>query len=62
MNTPLILSTAATFNSTHDYDIDAVLEFTKVAIRHAHMVQLARKEVADPQLVLPMDLPQTATP
>lgn len=62
MNTPLILSTAAAFNSTHDYDLDAVLEFAKVAVKHAHMVQLARKEQADPQLVLPMDLPQDVLP
>lgn len=55
MNTPLILSTVAAFNSTHDYDIDAVLEFTKAAVKHAHMVQLARKEAADPQLTLPLD-------
>ena len=62
MNTPRILLTAAAFNSTHDYDLDAVLEFTKIAVKHAHMVQLARKEASDPQLVLPVDLPQTATP
>lgn len=62
MNTPLILSTAAAFNSTHDYDLDAVLEFTKVAARHAHMVQLARKEQADPQLVLPLEGVQTCEP
>lgn len=62
MNTPLILSTAATFNSTHNYDLDAVLEFTKVAAKHAHMVQMARKEQADPQLVLPLEVPQTPLP
>ena len=62
MNTPLILSTAAAFNSTHDYSLDAVLEFTKVAIRHAHMVQLARKEAADPQLALPLEVPQEVLP
>lgn len=62
MNTPLILQTAATFNSTHDYDLDAVLEFVKIAVKHAHMVQLARKEASDPQLVLPMDLPQDVLP
>lgn len=62
MNTPLILSTAAAFNSTHDYDLDAVLEFATVAAKHAHLVQLARKEQADPQLVLPMELPQTHRP
>jgi len=26
------------------------------AIIHAHMVQLARKEAADPQLVLPLEV------
>ena len=62
MNTPLILSTAAAFNSTHDYSLDAVLKFVEVAARHAHAVQLARKEQADPQLVLPMELPQTPRP
>lgn len=62
MNTPLILSTAAAFNSTHDYDLDAVLEFAKVAVKHAHMVQLARKEQADPQLALPLEVPQEVLP
>ena len=56
MNTPLILSTAAAFNSTHDYDLEAVLKFTEVAAKHAHIVQLARKEAADPQLVLPLEV------
>ena len=54
MNTPLILQTAATFNSAHDYSLEAVLKFTEVAAKHAHIVQLARKEAADPQLVLPL--------
>ena len=54
MNTPLILQTAAAFNSTHNYDLEAVLKFTEVAAKHAHIVQLARKEAADPQLVLPL--------
>jgi hypothetical protein len=54
MNTPLILQTVATFNAAHDYSLDAVLKFTEVAVRHAHTVQLARKEAADPQLVLPL--------
>ena len=62
MNTHAILQAAATFNAQHDYDLNAVLKFTDVAARHAHMVQLARKEAADPQLVLPMDLPQDAMP
>ncbi len=55
MNTHTILQSAATFNAQHDYDLDAVLHFATVAARHAHMVQLARKEAADPQLVLPLD-------
>ena len=56
MNTPLILQAAAAFNSTHDYDLEAVLKFTEVAAKHAHIVQLARKEAADPQLVLPLEV------
>jgi hypothetical protein len=62
MNTDLILHSVAAFNSAHDYNLDAVLKFTEVAARHAHAVQLARKEVADPQLVLPMELPQDVLP
>jgi hypothetical protein len=54
MNTPAILQSAAAFNAAHDYNLDAVLKFTEVAARHAHTVQLARKEAADPQLVLPL--------
>ena len=56
MNTPLILQTAAAFNATHDYDLEAVLKFTEVAAKHAHTVQLARKAAADPQLVLPLEV------
>ena len=62
MNTHAILQTAAAFNSAHDYSLDAVLQFATVAVKHAHMVQFARKEAADPQLVLPMDLSQDAMP
>ena len=54
MNTHAILQSAAEFNSRHDYSLDAVLHFATVAARHAHTVQLARKEAADPQLVLPL--------
>ena len=54
MNTHAILQSAAEFNSAHDYDLNAVLHFATVAARHAHIVQLARKEAADPQLVLPL--------
>jgi hypothetical protein len=62
VNTYLIAQTAAIFNANNDYSLDAVLRFTEVAIRHAHLVQLARKEQADPQLVLPMDLPKEILP
>jgi hypothetical protein len=55
MNTHAILQSVATFNAAHDYDLDAVLHFATVAAKHAHIVQLARKEAADPQLVLPLD-------
>jgi hypothetical protein len=55
MNTHTILQSAAAFNAQHDYSLDAVLKFTAVAAKHAHMVQLARKEAADPQLVLPLE-------
>ena len=55
MNTHAILQSAAAFNAQHDYDLDAVLQFATVAAKHAHTVQLARKEAADPQLVLPLD-------
>jgi hypothetical protein len=58
MNTHAIAQTAANFNAVHDYDLGAVLKFTEVAARYAHLVQLARKEAADPQLVLPLELPQ----
>jgi len=62
MNKNDILESAANFNSRHDYDIDCVLEFAAVATRHAHFVQLARVKAQDPQLVLPMDLPQDLLP
>ena len=55
MNIHSILQAAAEFNSHHDYSLDAVLQFATVAVKHAHTVQLARKEQADPQLVLPLD-------
>ena len=55
MNTHAILESAAAFNAQHDYDLGAVLKFAEVAARHAHIVQLARKEASDPQLVLPLE-------
>jgi hypothetical protein len=55
---PLILETAAHFNAAHDYDIEAALRLSALVLRHAHTVQLARKEAADPQLSLPLlDIP-----
>ncbi len=62
MNNHAILQSAADFNGAHDYDIEAVLKFATVAIRNAHTVQLARKEAADPQLVLPIEVPHTPLP
>ena len=54
MNLHTIAQSAATFNAQHDYDITAALKLTELVIHHAHMVQLARKEAADPQLMLPI--------
>jgi hypothetical protein len=56
MNTHAITQTAADFNATHDYDVAAALKLTELVIRHAHIVQLARKEAADPQLALPLEV------
>jgi hypothetical protein len=55
LNTAAIAETAATFNATYDYDLSAALKLTELVISHAHMVQLARKEAADPQLMLPIE-------
>ncbi len=54
MNKSLIIQTAAYFNAIHDYDMDAALQLSSLVVRHAHQVQLARKEAADPQLTLPL--------
>jgi hypothetical protein len=56
MNLHAIAQSAATFNAQHDYDIAAALKLTELVIQHAHMVQLARKEAADPQLALPLEV------
>jgi hypothetical protein len=56
MNKNIIYETAAHFNDVHDYSIDAALHLTSVVLRHAHLVQLARKEQADPQLTLPIEI------
>jgi hypothetical protein len=58
MNIHAIAHTAADFNATHDYDVAAALKLTELVIRHAHVVQLARKEAADPQLSLPLEVAQ----
>ena len=55
MNTHQIRETAATFNEAHDYDMVAALALSQMVIRHAHMVQLARREAQDPQLMLPIE-------
>jgi len=52
---PHILEAAAHFNERHNYDIDAILAFVSVALRHAHLVQLARVKAQDPQLELPIE-------
>jgi hypothetical protein len=54
LNTHAIAQTAAAFNADHDYDIGAALKLTELVVQHAHTVQLARKEAADPQLMLPI--------
>ena len=54
MNIQAIAHAAATFNAAHDYDIGAALKLTELVVQHAHTVQLARKEAADPQLMLPI--------
>jgi hypothetical protein len=55
MNIQAIAHAAAHFNEQHDYDIAAALKLTELVIQHAHIVQLARKEAADPQLQLPIE-------
>ena len=53
MTTAEIHETAASFNARSDYSIRAALDLSAVLIRHAHLVQLARTQAADPQLMLP---------
>jgi hypothetical protein len=50
-----IHETAAHFNERSDYDIRAALDLSAVLIRHAHLVQIARTQAADPQLMLGID-------
>jgi hypothetical protein len=54
MTTAEIHETAASFNERSDYSIRAALDLSAVLIRHAHLVQLARTQAADPQLMLPI--------
>ncbi len=49
-----IHETAARFNERSDYDIRAALDLSAVLIRHAHLVQVARTEAKDPQMMLPI--------
>jgi hypothetical protein len=56
MNINEIANAAARFNEQHDYDLPSALKLTEIIIRHAHTVQLARVQAADPQLELPIDL------
>jgi hypothetical protein len=55
MTTHEILQTAADFNARADYDIASALELSAAVIRRAHIVQVARTEAKDPQLMLPME-------
>jgi hypothetical protein len=54
MTTADIHQTAADFNARSDYDIRAALDLSAALIRHAHLVQIARTQAADPQLMLPI--------
>jgi hypothetical protein len=55
-----IAHAAAHFNEAHDYDIASALKLTEIVIRHAHLVQVARVQAADPQLELPIELADDA--
>jgi hypothetical protein len=52
MSTHQIRQTAADFNARTNYDIGAALELSAAVIRHAHLVQVARTQAQDPQLML----------
>ena len=54
MTTAEIHETAAHFNERSDYDIRAALDLSAVLLRHAHLVQIARTQAANPQLMLPI--------
>jgi hypothetical protein len=55
MSTHSIREIAAAFNARTDYDLGAALELSAAVIRHAHLVQVARTQAADPQLMLGID-------
>jgi hypothetical protein len=56
MNITEISHAAAHFNAQHDYDLASALKLTEIVIRHAHLVQVARVQAADPQLELPIEV------
>jgi hypothetical protein len=56
MNITEIAHAAAHFNAAHDYDLPSALKLTEIVIRHAHLVQVARIQAADPQLELPIEV------
>ncbi len=58
MNITAIAHAAAAFNEQHDYDLASALKLTEIVIRHAHLVQVARVQAADPQLSLPLEVAQ----
>jgi len=60
MNITEIAHAAAHFNQQHDYDIASALKLTEIIIRHAHLVQVARVQAADPQLELPIEVGKNA--
>jgi hypothetical protein len=54
MTTHEIHQVAAEFNARTDYSMAKALTLCAVLVRHAHLVQMARTEKADPQLMLPI--------
>ena len=55
MTTHEIHQVAAEFNARTDYSMAKALTLCAVLVRHAHLVQMARMEKADPQLMLGID-------
>ena len=50
-----IRQVAAEFNARTDYNMAKALTLCAVLVRHAHLVQMARTERGDPQLMLPIE-------